>query len=133
MVFRFSALPRVPSSLVALFALMAAPHPSAGPQIRAADSMERARQLAWLNNWSEAARVLERLKETGRLADDDSTKLFSRAVEIRGNIEALPLPSAASDLAKMVASEVAQKDAQLRLQILAMKGDVEFQYDLPAA
>src|SRR5215467_5308238 len=99
MAFRFSVLPRVPSSLVALFVLMAAPHPSAGPQIRAADPLERPLELAWLTNWSEAARVLERLKGTGRLAGDDSTTLFSRAVEIRGNIEALPLPSAASDLA----------------------------------
>ena len=71
MAFRFSVLPRVPSSLVALFALMAAPHPSAGPQIRPEDSIERARHLAWLNNWSEAARVLERLKATGRLIGDE--------------------------------------------------------------
>ena len=131
MVCRFSILPRVPSSLVALFALMAAPHPSAGPQIRPEDSIERARHLAWLNNWSEAARVLERLKATGRFIGDEPTTLFSKAVEIRGNIEALPLPSAASDLATMLSSDAAQGD--LRLQILAMKGDIEFQYDLPAA
>src|SRR5215475_11322677 len=104
MAFRFSVLPRVPCSLMALLALMAAPHPSAGPQIRREDSIERARQLAWLNNWSEAARVLERLKGAGRLIGDEATTLFSKAVEIRGNIEALPLPSAASDLAQMVAS-----------------------------
>jgi CHAT domain-containing protein len=97
------------------------------------DSIERARQLVWLNNWSEAARVLERLKGTGRLIGDEPTTLFLQAVEIRGNIESLPLTSAASDLAKMVASYAAQKDPELRLQILAMKGDIEFQYDLPAA
>jgi CHAT domain-containing protein len=112
---------------------MAAPHPSAGPQIRAADSMERARQLAWVNNWSEAARVLERLKGTGQLLGDESTTLFSKAVDIRGNIEALPLPSAASELTQMVSSGAAQRDPELRLQILAMKGDIEFQYDIPAA
>ena len=94
MAFRFSVLPRVPSSLVALFALMAAPHPSAGPQIRSEDSIERARHFAWLNNWSEAARVLERLKATGQFIGDEPTALFAKAVEIRGNIEALPLPSA---------------------------------------
>lgn len=131
MVFRLSFLPRVPSSLVALLALMAAPHPSAGPQIRSEDSIARARHFAWLNNWSEAARVLERLKATGRFNGDESTALFARAVEIRGNIEALPLPSAASDLASMLSSGAAQGD--LRLQILAMKGDIEFQYNLPAA
>src|SRR5215468_6618338 len=124
MAFRFSVLPRVPCSLMALLALMAAPHPSAGPQIRPVDSMERARQLAWLNNWSEAARVLERLEGTGRLVGDERRTLFSQAVEIRGNIESLPLPSAASDLAKMVGSDAAQRDPELRLQILAMKGDI---------
>ena len=107
MAFRFGVLPRVPSSLVAIFALMAVPHPSAGPQIRPEDSIERARHLAWLNNWSEAARVLERLKATGRLIGDDRTTIFSKAVEIRGNIEALPLPSAASDLARMLSADAA--------------------------
>ncbi len=133
MAFRFRVLPRVPSSFVALFALMAAPHPSAGPQIRPEDSIERARHLAWLNNWPEAARMLERLKATGRLIGDDRTTIFSKAVEIRGNIEALPLPSAASDLARMLSADAALGDPELRLQILAMKGDIEFQYDLPAA
>jgi hypothetical protein len=131
--FRFSVLPRVPSSLVVLFAVMAASHPCAGPQIRPEDSIERARHFAWLNNWSEAAGVLERLKATGRLIGDEPTALFSKAVEIRGNIEALTLPEAAGDLASMLSSGVAQGDPGLRLQILAMKGDIEFQYDLPAA
>src|SRR4051794_36543958 len=133
MAFRFTFFPRVPSSLVALFALMAAPHPSAGPQIHPQDSIERARHLGWLNNWPEAARVLERLKATGRLSGDEPTTVFLEAVEIRGNIEALPLPSAASDLARMLSSGAAHGDPELRLQILAMKGDIEFQYDLPAA
>src|SRR5262245_3473012 len=133
MVFHFRVLPRVPASLVILFALLAVPQQSAGPQIRPEDSIQRARQLAWLNNWTEAARVLERLKGTGRLNADQPTTLFSNAVEIRVNIEASPLPAAARDLAEMLSSGVAQRDLELRLQILAMKGDVEFQYDLPAA
>jgi len=86
---------------------MAAPHPSAGPQIRPEDSIERARHLAWLNNWPEAARTLERLKATGRLMGDDRTTIFSKAVVIRGNIEALPLPSAASDIAMMLSTNAA--------------------------
>jgi CHAT domain-containing protein len=133
MVSRISVLPRVPSSLVALFALLAAAHPSAGPQIRPEDSIQRARQLAWLNNWAEAARVFERLKGTGRLIGDEPTALFAKAVDIRGNIEALPLPSAARELAEILSSGAAQRNPELRLQILAMKGDIEFQYDLPAA
>lgn len=124
---------RVPSSLAALIALLAAPHPAAGPQIPLRDSIQRARYFAWLNNWSAAARVLERLDASGQLSADESTTVFSKAVEIRGNIEALPLPSASKDLAAMLASSAAQTNTALRLQILAMKGDIEFQYDLAAA
>ena len=130
---RLGILPRVPSSLVALVVLLAAPPPSAGPQIPRGDSLQRAKQLTWLNNWAEAARVLERLKRSGRLSGDEATTIFSRAVEIRGNIEALSLPSAAKELGAMLSADAVRRDSELRLQILAMKGDVEFQYDLPGA
>ncbi len=59
-------------------------------------------------------------------------RLLSAAVGIRGNVESLSLPSAAGELA-ILATEAVRVDPELRIQILAMKGDVEFQYDLPAA
>ena len=97
------------------------------------DTLQRAKHLAWLNNWAEAARVLDRMERSGRLGSDEATRIFTRAVAIRGNIEALSLPSAAKDLDQMLATKAVQQDSALQLQILAMKGDVEFQYDLPAA
>jgi CHAT domain-containing protein len=118
---------------VALVVFLAAPPPSACPQIPRADSLQRAKQLAWLNNWAESARVLDRLMRSGRLRGDEATRLFSEAVKIRGNIEALSLPAAAKDLAAMLSSDATQRDPELRLEILTMKGDVEFQYDIPAA
>ena len=133
MKFRLGIRLRIPCSLVALVVFLAAPPPSACPQIPRADSLQRAKQLAWLNNWAESARVLDRLMRSGRLGDDEATRLFSGAVRIRGNIEALSLPAAAKDLAVMLSSDAAQRDPELRLEILAMKGDVEFQYDIPAA
>jgi CHAT domain-containing protein len=105
---------------------------SAGPE-GSVDSLQRAKRLAWLNNWAEASRVLEELKRSGRLPTDEATALFYRAVEIRTNIESLSFPSAAEELATMLSSEAARNQPELRLQILAMKGDIEFQYDLPAA
>jgi CHAT domain-containing protein len=107
--------------------------PAAVRQIDPTDTLLRAKHLAWLSNWAEASRVLDRTKRSGRLGTDESTLIFAKAVEIRGNIEALSLPAAAKELDEILATGAAQTDPGLRLQILAMKGDVEFQYDLRAA
>ena len=112
---------------------LAVRQPAAVRRTSPADSFERAKQLAWLNNWAEASRVLARLQRSGRLELDERNRTLARAVEIRGNIESLSLPSAAGELDRLLATEAARDDQNLRLQILAMKGDVEFQYDLAAA
>jgi CHAT domain-containing protein len=106
---------------------------STGPEIPTLDSFERAKYFAWLDNWAEASRLLDQLKRSGRLPDNGATRLLDRAVGIRGNIESLPLPSSAEALGAMASSEIARKNPGVRLQILAMQGDVEFQYDLAAA
>src|SRR5689334_14051164 len=119
---------------IALFVLfLAAQQPAAVRRTSPADSFERAKHLAWLNNWAEASRVLARLQRSGRLALDERNRTLARAVEIRGNIESLSLPTAAKELDRLLATEAARDDQNLRLQSLAMKGDVEFQYDLSGA
>lgn len=123
--FRFSI------ALVVLF--LAVQQPAAVRRTNSVDSFERAKQLAWLNNWAEASRVLTRLQRSGRLELDERNRTLARAVEIRGNIESLSLPTAARELDRLLAAAAARDDQNLRLQILAMKGDVEFQYDLAAA
>src|SRR5262249_12919978 len=133
MSFRVGAPHRVRFSIVLMALFLAAQQPAAVRRINPLDSFERAKQLAWLNNWAEASRVVERLQRSGRLKLDGGNAILARAVEIRGNIESLPLPSAAEALDRLLARETAQNDHALRLQILAMKGDVQFQYDLPAA
>jgi tetratricopeptide (TPR) repeat protein len=130
---RVSLLGLLAAAVASLLFSVAAQRPSTVRRISAGDSLARAKHFAWLNNWSAAARVLERLKQSGRLEATDAAQILSRAVEIRGNIESLPLPSAAKDLDAMLTTETVSTDAELRLQILAMKGDVEFQYDLTAA
>jgi hypothetical protein len=133
MSFRPDSFPRVRLWVAALFLLFAVQRPAAVRRSSPPDSLARAKHLAWLNNWAEAARVLERMNQSGRLDADKATRVFSRAVEIRGNIESLPLPSAAKELASMLETGARRDDAELRLLILAMKGEIEFQYDLPAA
>jgi CHAT domain-containing protein len=113
--------------------LLVAQHPAPIRRNIPLDSFERAKQLAWLNNWAEASHVLGRLQRSGHLDLDERNAILARAVEVRGNIESLSLPSAARELDRLLATVPAQKDQSLRLQILAMKGDIEFQYDLLAA
>jgi hypothetical protein len=45
----------------------------------------------------------------------------------------MSLPKAADEVTSMLASGPAQNDFDLRIQLLAIKGDIEFQYSLPAA
>jgi CHAT domain-containing protein len=133
MPFRIGASHRVRISIVLVVLFLAVQQPAAVRRNSPADSFERAKQLAWLNNWAESARVLERLQRSGRLQLDERDTILTRAVEIRGNIESLSLPSSAQELDRLLTTEAARNDPALRLQILAMKGDVEFQYDLPAS
>jgi tetratricopeptide (TPR) repeat protein len=119
------------SLIVALVLFVAVPRPRSGIQeFPQKDPLREAKRLAWLNNWTEAAKVLKRsdFKPT-----DESAALFCRAVEIRGNIESTPLPGAVAEVASMLRSAAAQRDFELRLQLLAIKGDAEFQFNLPAA
>ena len=120
-------------SMMAILLFMAAPRLSVGPQTPREDTLHEAKRLAWLNNWTEAAQVLEQFERSGHKPNDEATALFARAVHIRGNIESMSLPKAADEVTAMLASGPAQNDFDLRIQLLAIKGDIEFQYSLPAA
>jgi len=119
--------------MMAILLFMAAPRLSVGPQTPREDTLHEAKRLAWLNNWTEAAQVLDQFERSGHKPDDEATALFARAVHIRGNIESMSLPKAADEVTAMLASGPAQNDFDLRIQLLAIKGDIEFQYSLPAA
>src|SRR5262245_38331812 len=133
MLFLVGASHRVRVSIILMVLFLIAQQPAVVRRISPLDSFERAKQLAWLNNWAEASRVLGRLQQSRRLELDERNTTLARAVEIRGNIESLSLPSSARELDRLLATQAARNDPSLRLQILAMKGDLEFQYDLPAA
>ena len=119
--------------IAAGFLLLAVPRPTAGPETARQSTLQEAKHLAWLNNWTEAAVAFDRLESSGLMPGDEATALFSRAAHIRGNIEGMSLPAAADEVASMLASGTAQNDSELRLELLAIKGDIEFQYSLPAA
>jgi hypothetical protein len=126
MVCRLGNFVRRPS-MVAILLFVTAPRLAVGPQTVREDTLQEAKRLAWLNNWTEAARVFERLERSGMNPGDAATALFSRAVHIRGNIESMSLPKAADEVTSMLASDPAHKDFALRIQLLAIKGDIKFQ------
>jgi CHAT domain-containing protein len=119
-------------SIVGILLLMVAPELSVEPP-SAGDQLREAKRLVWLNNWSEAARVLDGFKSYGLNAATKADVLFARAVHIRGNIESMTLPAAANEVASMLESREARMDSELRLDLLSIKGDIEFQYNLPAS
>ena len=131
-VFRLGERVYRPSRVVILL-LVAVPRSSVSPETPREDRLQEARRLAWLNNWTEAAQVLDRLERSGLKPADEASALFVKAAHIRGNIESMSLPDAAGELASMLAYMPAKQDSDLRLQLLAIKGDIEFQYNLPAA
>jgi CHAT domain-containing protein len=120
-------------SAVVVILFLAAPPPTADPQTPLEAAIREAKHLAWLNNWTEADRVLDQLSRRGFGRVDEATALFARAADIRGNIERLSLPAAADEVSSMLATDVAQRNLELRINLLAIRGDIEFQYDLPAA
>ena len=106
---------RVSFILGPLIVMLALLRPAPVRLANSTDTLQRARHLAWLNNWAEAARVLDHMESAGRLGSDEATRIFARAVAIRGNIEALSLPSAAKDLDQMLATKAVQQDSALQL------------------
>jgi len=86
MSFRVGAAHRVRISIVLMVLFLVAQRPAAVRRVNPLDSFERAKQLAWLNNWAEASRVLGRLQRSGRLELDKRNRILTRAVEIRGNV-----------------------------------------------
>jgi CHAT domain-containing protein len=125
--------PKAPfPAIVATLLCLAAPNPSSGPRTPRAAVIQEAKRFAWLNNWTEASRVLGRLGSLPSAADEEGVRVFSQAAHIRGNIEGGSLPSAAEKIAALLATNAAQRDSELHFLLLSIKGDVEFQFDLRA-
>ena len=130
MVFRLGKRVYRPSMVVILL-LVAVPRSSVSPETPREDTLQEARRLAWLNNWTEAAQVLDRLERSGLKPADEASALFFKAAHIRGYIESMSLPDAAGDLASMIGSMPAEQDADLRLPLVVILGYLDTLHDLP--
>lgn len=87
------------------------------------------RRLVWLNNWIEAADLLERDPQVARSVP----QALVEAVNLRGHLESAVLPNAAARVSSLLESAEIKDRPHLRVLLLAIKGDVEFQRDLKAA
>ncbi len=79
MVFRLGKRVYRPSMVVILL-LVAVPRSSVSPETPREDTLQEARRLAWLNNWIEAAQVLER---SGLKPADEASALFQGSAHSR--------------------------------------------------
>ena len=120
-------------SIVAALLVVAAPQLSVSPDLPRKASLQEVKRLAWFNNWLEASEVVARLESSGFKPSNEVDALFLKAARIRGNIESRSLPQATDEIASMLATDAARQDFQLRLQLLAIQGDIEFQFSLPAS
>ncbi len=87
MILRSGIISRLNCKLVAVAAILITAPVCRTPELPHDDSIQRAKELAWLNNWAEAARALNRMKHSGTHERDSAARIFAKAVEIRGNIE----------------------------------------------
>jgi hypothetical protein len=97
--------------------LLTAPPPATVPPAPREATIQEAKQLAWLNNWAAAARVLERIEPHGLEPANQAIALFARAAHIRGNVEGMSLPEAAAWLTS--ASDVARGAGLDRIEATA--------------
>ncbi|MBY0502674.1 MAG: CHAT domain-containing protein [Bryobacteraceae bacterium] len=98
-----------------------------------AGPLDEIRRLVWLNNWTDAANLVDQFQASREFGLSEGVKTFIRAVQLRGNIERIPLPEAKEGVIELLGSKGAQSDVELRILLLAIKADIEFQYDLAAA
>ncbi|MEZ5356966.1 MAG: hypothetical protein R2762_30365, partial [Bryobacteraceae bacterium] len=64
---------------------------------------------------------------------DEATRLLHEAVLIRSDLEREPLDAAAHRIAALLSHPTSATDRKLRLHLLCVQGDLEFQRDLDAA
>lgn len=103
---------------------------SSAPRKLPVDIVPRLERLVWLNNWIDAAALAKEVTPDPR---EPATALLLRMIDIRGNLEKKPLLAARAGIVELLNTETARQSTSLRIQLLAARGDVEFQMDLAGA
>jgi CHAT domain-containing protein/tetratricopeptide (TPR) repeat protein len=89
--------------------------------------------LAWLTNWTAATPVFARAETLARDAGDERNALYAKFGRLRGEMQVRPLPDVSAEIARDLDTDLAKSDRWLTLRGLTAKGDVDLEWDVPAA
>lgn len=114
---------------VALLCIGCTRHP---PKDHAA-LLREADRLAWMTNWTAATPVFARAEELARDAGDERNELYAKFGRLRGEMQVRPLPDVSADISRDLDTDLAKSDRWLTLRGLTAKGDIDLEWDVPAA
>jgi tetratricopeptide (TPR) repeat protein len=95
--------------------------------------LREADRLAWLTNWTAATPVFIRAEELARDAGDERNELYAKFGRLRGEMQVRALPDVSAEIARDLETDVAKADRWLTLRGLTAKGDIDLEWDMPAA
>ena len=95
--------------------------------------LREADRLAWLTNWTAATPVFARAEELARRAGDERNALYAKFGRLRGEMQVRALPDVSAELARDLETDLAKSDRWLALRGLTAKGDIDLEWDVPAA
>jgi tetratricopeptide (TPR) repeat protein len=104
-------------------------------QEQATELLGRALHLADLYNWADAAPAFTQAEELFAAAGDRRNALYAKLGRIRSNIERdqRTLPMASTQLAEDLDNDpILERDKQLRMFCLVVKGDIDTEFDTGA-
>ena len=98
-----------------------------------AELLREAARLAWLTNWTAATPLFVRAEKLARDAGDARSALYAKFGRLRGEMQVRALPDVSTEIASELEGDLATSDRWLRLRGLTAKGDIDFEWDVPAA
>lgn len=95
--------------------------------------LREADRLAWLTNWTAATPVFARAEELARRTGDERSALYAKFGRLRGEMQVRALPDVSAEIARDLETALAKSDRWLTLRGLTAKGDIDLEWDVPAA
>ena len=90
-------------------------------------------RLAWMTNWSAATPIFVRAENVARGAGDERNALYAKFGRLRGEMQVRALPDVSAEIARELETGLAKSDQWLALRGLTAKGDIDLEWDVPAA
>jgi tetratricopeptide (TPR) repeat protein len=86
-----------------------------------------------VTNWTAATPLFVRAEKLARDAGDARSVLYAKFGRLRGEMQVRALPDASAEIARELEGHLATSDRWLRLRGLTAKGDIDLEWDVPAA